>query len=55
MSVTDELRRDVTGAIRGLWKSPGFAAAALLTLSLGIGATSGIFTVVKAVLLTPLP
>ena len=55
MSVTDELRRDVTGAIRGLWKSPGFAAAALLTLSLGIGATSAIFTVVKAVLLTPLP
>ena len=55
MSVTDALRRDVTGAMRGLWKSPGFAAAALLTLSLGIGATSAIFTVVKAVLLTPLP
>jgi predicted permease len=47
--------RDVQGALRGWWNSPGFAVAALVTLALGIGATSGIFSVVKAVLLTPLP
>jgi MacB-like periplasmic core domain len=51
----DALRQDVTGAIRGLIKSPGFAAASLITLALGIGATSAIFSVVKAVLMSPLP
>jgi putative ABC transport system permease protein len=55
LSVTDTVLQDLKGALRGLWKSPGFAFAALVTLSLGIGATSAIFTVVKAVLLTPLP
>jgi putative ABC transport system permease protein len=55
MIAIDTMRQDVKGAVRGLWKSPGFAVAALLTLALGIGATSAIFSVVKAVLLTPLP
>ena len=51
----DTFRQDITGALRGLIKSPGFAAASLITLALGIGATSAIFSVVKAVLITPLP
>jgi putative ABC transport system permease protein len=49
------LRQDITVGARGLLKAPGFAAAALVTLALGIGATSAIFTVVRAVLLAPLP
>jgi len=49
------VRQDVTVGVRGLLKAPGFAAAALVTLALGIGATSAIFTVVRAVLLAPLP
>jgi hypothetical protein len=55
MSVAEGLRQYVNGAQRGLWKSPGLAVAALVTLALGIGATSAIFSVVKAALLTRLP
>src|SRR5262245_64447380 len=51
----DDLVRDIRHSVRGLRRTPGFSLAVILTLAVGVGGNTAIFSVVDQVLLRPLP
>lgn len=53
--VLSALRQDITFSFRQLVRCPGFAVAAIVTLAIGIGATTAIFSLVDGIMLRPLP
>ena len=55
MRLVQDVTRDARHAARGLWRSPGFSVAVILTLALGIGGNTAVFSVVDQLLLRPLP
>jgi len=54
-NMLENLLRDIRISVRTLFRSPGFSLIAVLVMALGIGATTSLFTMVRAVLLRPLP
>lgn len=55
MEVVDTLRRELKQSMRGLLRAPLFTIVAIVTLALGIGASTAVYTLLKAVVLNPLP
>src|SRR5262245_36450158 len=55
MRVAADVAREVGRAARGPWRCPGFSLAVILTLALGIGGNTAVFSVVDQLLLRPLP
>src|SRR5207237_5860472 len=55
MPLVEDVTRDVRHTARGLWRSPGFSLTVILTLALGIGGNTAVFSVVDQLLLRPLP